>query len=225
MVLEILQKDVPNQGIGYLILRDCPEDRLGEALSKGMEKLKKAGAETVFAASLPEGEPLHPGPVGGWKLTHVHDMIRMELPLPAKRPQPDIGLSLRPARKDPEARAYLALMNQAYQQVPNAMTRQESDLHIPNHRCGLAYQGEQLVGAYDLDLSEKIPSLAALAVEPKLWRQGFGRSLLRTVLCSISVKLPACSLETSTANPAALTLFTSEGFVQTGLVSSWFQVT
>ena len=74
MVIEIIQREIPTRGIGYLILRDCPEDRLDDGLKKGMERLKKAGAKTVWAASLPEGEPLHPGPIGIWRLTHVHDM-------------------------------------------------------------------------------------------------------------------------------------------------------
>ena len=74
MVVEIIQREVPTRGIGYIILRDCPEERLGEALGKGMEKLKMAGAATVLATSLPEGEPLRPGPCGVWRLTHVHDM-------------------------------------------------------------------------------------------------------------------------------------------------------
>ena len=57
MVLEIIQREIATKGIGYLVLRDCPEDRLGEGLSKGMEKLKKSGAKTVWATSLPEGKP------------------------------------------------------------------------------------------------------------------------------------------------------------------------
>ena len=32
MVLEVIQREIPTRGIGYVILRDCPEERLGEAL-------------------------------------------------------------------------------------------------------------------------------------------------------------------------------------------------
>ena len=49
MVIEIIQREIPARGVGYIILRDCPEERLGEALGKGMEKLKRAGAQTVLA--------------------------------------------------------------------------------------------------------------------------------------------------------------------------------
>ena len=34
MVVEIIQREVPTRGIGYIILRDCPEERLGEALNQ-----------------------------------------------------------------------------------------------------------------------------------------------------------------------------------------------
>lgn len=221
MVLEIIQREIPLRGIGYIILRDCPEDRLGEALGKGMEKLKKAGAKQVWATSLPEGEPLHPGPVGLWRLTHVHDILRMERSLPAEKPQ--LKLNLRSPRKGQEETLYLSLMNRAFQNVPNAATLRPSDLRLQNHRYSMAYQGDKLVGAFELDLSEKVPELMALAVEPELQRQGLGQTLLRTALESLG-KAPACSLRVSSANPAALSLYESEGFAQTGVVSSWFEV-
>lgn len=221
MVLEIIQREIPLRGIGYIILRDCPEDRLGEALGKGMEKLKKAGAKQVWATSLPEGEPLHPGPVGLWRLTHVHDILRMERSLPAEKPQ--LKLNLRSPRKGQEETLYLSLMNRAFQNVPNAATLRPSDLRLQNHRYSMAYQGDKLVGAFELDLSEKVPELMALAVEPELQRQGLGQALLRTALESLG-KAPACSLRVSSANPAALSLYESEGFAQTGVVSSWFEV-
>lgn len=221
MVIEIIQREIPVKGVGYIILRDCPEDRLGEALGKGMEKLKKAGAKQVWATSLPEGEPLHPGPVGVWRLTHVHDMLRLERPLPAEKPEG--RLNLRFPKKGQEEGLYLSLMNRAFQNVPNASTMRPVDLRKQNHRYTLAYQGDKLVGAFELDLSEKVPELMGLAVEPELWRQGLGRTLLRTALESLG-KAPACCLRVSSANPAALALYESEGFAQTEVVSSWFEV-
>ena len=222
MVIEISQREIPTRGIGYIILRDCPEERLGEALGKGMEKLKKAGAQTVLATSKPEGEPLHPGPVGVWRLTHVHDIVAMEKSLPAEKPA--IKLTLRSPKRGAEENLYLELTNKAFAQVPNAATQRPADLRRQNHRYGLAYQGEQLVGTYELDLSEKTPELVSMAVDPQLWRQGYGRALLRTVLDSLGPKTTACTLTVSTANPPAMGLYESEGFSQTGLVSDWYEV-
>ena len=222
MVIEIIQKEIATRGIGYIILRDCPEDRLGEALGKGMEKLKRAGAQTVLATSLPEGEPLHAGPVGVWRLTHVHDIVAMERSLPAEKPA--LRLNLRSPRRGQEEALYLNLTNKAFSQVPNAATQRPADLRRQNHRYGLAYQGETLVGTYELDLSEKVPELCSLAVEPELRRQGYGRSLLRSVLDSLGNKVPACTLTVSSANLPALGLYQSEGFAQTGIVSDWYEV-
>lgn len=221
MVIEIIQREIPTRGIGYIILRDCPEERLGEALGKGMEKLKKAGAKQVWATSLPEGEPLHPGPVGVWRLSHVHDILRMERKLPAEKPHGK--LNLRSPRKGQEEALYLELVNRAFAQVPNAATQRPSDLRLQNHRYALAYQGDKAVGAFEWDLTDKIPELATLAVEPELWRQGVGRLLLRTAMDSLS-KASACCLRVSSANPGAMALYESEGFAQTGTVSSWFEV-
>ena len=221
MVVEIMQRDTAVTGIGYIILRDCPEDRLGEALGKGMERLKKAGAKTVLATSLPEGEPLHNGPVGVWRLTHVHDIVRLECPLPT--PKPELKLTTRPVKRSADEKLYLELVNRAYAGVPYARTQTQNNLRQPNHRYALAYQGEQPVGGYQLDLSEKIPQLVTLAVVPELRRQGLGRALLRTALEGLN-KAPVCALELSTANAAGLGLCQSEGFAQTALVSDWFEV-
>ena len=221
MVIEIIQREIPTRGIGYLILRDCPEDRLDDGLKKGMERLKKAGAKTVWAASLPDGEPLHPGPIGIWRLTHVHDMVRMERPLPAQKPE--IKLNLRSPKKGQEEGLYLSLVNRAFAEVPNAATQRPTDLRKQNHRYTIAYQGDKMVGAFEVDLTEKTPELVTLAVDPELRRQGYGRAILRSALDSLG-KAPSCSLLVSSANPAALALYEAEGFAQTGVVSSWFEV-
>ena len=223
MVIEIIQREIATKGIGYLVLRDCPEDRLGEGLSKGMEKLKKSGAKTVWATSLPEGEPLNPGPVGVWRLTHVHDMVSMERSL-SDRPKAggDAKLTFRPVKRSTDEKLYLELVNRAYFDVPNAKTLRQTDLRAPNHRAVLALQGETAVGAYEWDLNEKTPELVTLAVAPEFRRQGLGRAILRAAMEGL--KTAACGLTVSTANPTALALYESEGFVQTGVVSSWFEV-
>lgn len=222
MVLEVIQREIATKGIGYLVLRDCPEDRLGEALSKGMEKLKHSGAKTVWAASLPEGAPLNPGPVGVWRLTHVHDMVSMERPLSAPIEKSKVKLTFRPVKRSSDEKLYLELVNRAYAEVPNAKTLRQTDLRSPNHRSALAFQGETAVGAYEWDLNEKTPELVTLAVSPEFRRQGLGRAILRAAMEGL--KTAACCLTVSTANPAAMALYESEGFTQTGVVSSWFEV-
>lgn len=222
MVLEVIQREIATKGIGYLILRDCPEDRLGEALSKGMEKLKHSGAKTVWATSLPEGEPLNPGPVGVWRLTHVHDMVSMERPLGTPIPKSEAKLTFRPVKRSSDEKLYLELVNRAYAGVPNAKTLRQADLRAPNHRAALAFQGETAVGAYEWDLNEKTPELVTLAVAPEFRRQGFGRAILRAAMEGL--KNASCCLTVSTANPAAMALYESEGFTQTGVASSWFEV-
>ena len=77
---------------------------------------------------------------------------------------------------------------------------------------------------YELDLSEKTPELCSLAVEPDLWRNAYGRSLLRAVLESLGGKISACALTVASTNLPALGLYQSEGFVQTGVVSDWYEV-
>lgn len=222
MVIEIIQREIPISGVGYIILRDCPEDRLAEGLGKGMEKLKKAGAQTVLATSLPEGEPLHTGPVGVWRLTHVHDIVAMERSLPTQKSE--IKLNLRAPRRGQEESLYLTLTNKAFESVANAATQRPTDLRRQGHRYGLAYHGDTLVGTYELNVSEKTAVLESLAIEPSLQRKGYGRALLRAALESLGARFAACALSVSSSNLPALELYKAEGFVQTGIVSDWFEV-
>lgn len=223
MVVEIIQREIPQKGIGYIILRDCPEDRLGEALGRGMEKLKKAGAQRVWATSLPEGAPLQAGPVGIWRLTRVHSIIRMSRALPAEKP--DRKLTIRSPKKASEDTLWLDLVNRAFQAVPNSATRRSDTMRLQNHRYAIIYdESGKAVGAYELDLSEKIPELVTLAVEPELWRQGYGRSILRSALDSLGTKATMCTLTVSDANTAATELYASEGWQRVGVVSEWFEV-
>lgn len=222
MVIEIMQREIATRGIGYIILRDCPEERLGEGLGKGMEKLKKAGAQQVLATSLPEGEPLHTGPVGVWRLTHVYDLLRME------RPQGPVksvgGLALRPLKRTASEEAlYLDLVNKAQSTCAGFRLRTAADLRLPNHRYLLAWQGDTPVGACELDLSERVPELLTLVIAPEFRRQGLGRALLQGALSSLN-RAPGCTLTVPSTAEAALALLQSEGFAQTGVVSDWYEV-
>lgn len=222
MVIEIMQREIATRGIGYIVLRDCPEDRLGEALGKGMEKLKKSGARQVWATSLPEGEPLHPGPVGVWRLTPVYTLLQMEKPL-SEPVKAEGGLTIRPVKKATEEKLYLELVNKAQGDIPGFRLLGPGDLKLPNHRRAMAWQGDQPVGAYDLDLSERVPELVTLAVAPDFRRQGLGRAMLRSALGSLG-KAPACALTVPSTAEAALALLQAEGFAQTGVASDWFEV-
>lgn len=220
MVVEIIQRDIPVKGIGYIILRDCPEDRLGEGLGRGMEKLKKAGAKTVWATSLPDGEPLYPGPVGVWRLSKVHDVVRLEAKLPL--PKPALKLNLRAPRKAADDSLFIGLRNRAYARVAGAVTQRETPLRVQNHRYAIAYQGEKAVGCYEVDLTEKTPELVTLAVDPDFQRQGIGRTLLRAALDGF--RSPTCVTTVSSLNQPALDLLTSEGFRQTQVLNTWLEV-
>lgn len=222
MVIEIMQREIPTHGIGYIVLRDCPEERLGEGLGKGMEKLKKAGARQVLATSLPEGEPLHTGPVGLWRLTHAYDLLRME------RPQSPVkaegGLVLRPLKRTAADESfYLDLVNAAQADLPGFRTLTAASLRLPNHRYLVAWKDKVAVGACDLDLSERVPELVTLVIAPEHRRQGLGRALLRSALATLN-KAPGCALTLPSTAVAGLALLNSEGFAQTGIVADWYEV-
>lgn len=225
MVLEVVQKEVPASGVGYIILRDCPEERIGEALGRGMDKLKRSNAARVLATSLPEGEPLLDGPIGGWRLTHVYDLVVLDRDLTAERPRPAKKLALRPVKKAGEEKTFLELSARCMQGVPHAHTYNADELKAPNHRFGLVWEGESAVGFYDLDTEEKETVIAAFGVDPDRRGQGLGAELVVGLMERIvSQKGQSCHARTATTNAPAMATLAKCGFTQSGELTTWFEV-
>jgi len=223
MVLEIVQREIPLCGTGYLILRDCPEDRLSEGIGRGMERLKRSGAKRIFAVSLPMGDPLQPGPLGLWRLESAYDMISMACSLGVERPKPEIKLALRPIKRAQDERTWLALIQKAYADVPGAHVKMEGDLHLSNHRNGLAWQGDRAVGAYGVDLSEKIPHITDLAIIEPERRKGMGRALFYGLMRSFG-KAERSTCTVCSLDERALAFCQHLGFAPTGTSVHWCEV-
>lgn len=91
---EVITREIAAKGAGYLRLRRCPPQELGETLARGQAELLAAGAAELYAASADPVCPLDEGRWEGFRLSHVRDMLWMERPLDQLPPAE--GLTLEP---------------------------------------------------------------------------------------------------------------------------------
>lgn len=225
--LELITKEIPAKGKGYLILRKCWPDQVCEAVRQGASALLGEGATQIYAASTDPSAPLAGGRGEGYRLEFRHDMLRLERALDGKRPRPEGRLQLEELRREKWG-AWLALYNETFFDVPNSATYRQSDLQQvldDGCRCGFALLDGVPVGVYELALDGGTPEIEGVSLVKDCRGRGLGRELLLSVteLLAAMGHGRAC-LRVSTANAAAYALYRGLGFVQTDLISHWYEV-
>ncbi len=88
------------------------------------------------------------------------------------------------------------------------------------------YEKEELIGYAVISIIYEDAELWTLGVLPSRQGKGLGRFLLRASLslaCLVNTKM--CFLEVRQSNEAAIALYKSEGFVQTGLRKNYYPKT
>ena len=116
---EVITREIAAKGAGYLLLRRCPPQELGETLARGRAELLAAGAAELYAASADPACPLDEGRWEGFRLSHVRDMLWMERPLDQLPPAE--GLTLEPLTRA-RGGAWLTLHNACFFDMPNSAT-------------------------------------------------------------------------------------------------------
>lgn len=229
MVTEV-RREIGPKGKGYLLLSGNPreEAEIEEELTTGVERLRHAGAQRIFAASTVPGMPLRRGSKNGLSLVWRHDMIRMERELagtPAPRERPE----LRPLAAADGA-AYCERYNRAFFDVPNSATYGPEEIREMTaggrREGGFAWADGRILGVYELDFCQKLPELAGIAVAPEYQGRGLGRALLLTLMDELRRRgSTRCFLIVSTANQTACRLYRSVGFCKIKTLSQWYEVT
>ena len=64
--LEVITKEIPAKGKGYILIRKCWPDQVDEAVRQGARKLLGEGATSIYAASTDPSAPLCEGAGEGY---------------------------------------------------------------------------------------------------------------------------------------------------------------
>ena len=225
-VYELITREIAAKGTGYLLLRRCAPQELGEMLARGREALLAAGAAELYAASTDPACPLEEGEWEGFRLSHVRDMLRMERFL-AEAPPPAEALTLEPLTRA-RGGAWLALHNACFFHMPNSATYGPKELEEAlgaEWRCGFAVADGVPVGVYELGLAGEMPEIAGIAIHPDFQGKGLGRALLCAALAELAVLgYGRCCLLVATDNRRAFSLYRRAGFRAAAVKSRWFQM-
>ena len=225
--LDIITRETPAKGKGYMKIRRRWPDQVDSLIRQGSRSLLLQGATEIYAASMDPAAPLAEGSGEGYRLEFRHDMLRLERPLDRTCPLPEGKLTLEPLSRE-KVGQWLTLYNECFFDVPNSATFGRNDLEraqAEGSRCGLALLDGVPVGVYLLGFQEDDPEIEGIGLCKDFRGRGLGRELLYSVMALLAQEgFDRAWLSVSTANTQAYPLYQSAGFVQTRLISHWYQV-
>ena len=138
--LDIITREIPAKGKGYMKIRRCWPDQVDSLIRQGSRSLLLQGATEIYAASMDPAAPLAEGSGEGYRLEFRHDMLRLGRPLDRTCPLPEGKLTLEPLSRE-KVGQWLTLYNECFFDVPNSATFGRNDLEraqAEGSRCGLA---------------------------------------------------------------------------------------
>lgn len=225
--LEIITKEIPTKGKGYMYIRRCWPDQVDDQIRQGARSLLLQGATEIYAASKDPASPLAEGSGDGYRLEFRYDMLRLERTLDKTVPQPEGRLTLEPLSRE-KVGQWLTLYNECFFDVPNSATFGRNDLEraqAEGSRCGLALLDGVPVGVYLLGFQEADPEIEGIGLCKDFRGKGMGRELLLSLMALLAEEgYKRTWLSVSTSNVQAYPLYQSVGFAQTRLISHWYQV-
>lgn len=225
--LEIITREIPAKGKGYIFIRKCWPDQVGAAIRQGACKLLGEGATAIYAASTDPSAPLGEGPGEGYRLEFRHDMLGMDRALDDSRPRPAGRLTLEPLTRE-KGGMWLAVYNASFFDVPNSATYGRNDLEQilgPEYRCGFAMLDGVCVGIYECGFKKEHPEIGSIGLTKDARGKGLGRELLLSVMDMLAgLGCKRVWLQVSTANESAYPLYRSVGFTQVQTLSHWYEV-
>lgn len=222
---EIITAEIGPRGTGYLILRSCPPELLAETFRRAADELIAQGASSIRAASTDPDCPFTEGIMAGFRLTHAHDMLRMERSLTCL-PSPSGRLKLETLTRR-TGRQYLTLYNEGFCNVPNAATYRGDDLERlldEDYLAGFVLLDGRAAGVYELKL-EGTPEISSIALTQAARGCGLGGELLTGAMrLLVDRGYGRCFLMVSSVNLPAYGLYLKSGFRTVSLLSRWFDV-
>jgi len=125
-------------------------------------------------------------------------------------------------------RYFLDLYNNCFIDTPNAtvLSLEELDRALKSSNTsiyGFAKFQQDDIGVFELARSSSTGSIEAMAIAPDFRNQGYGEQLLHSILNHLYKNCAQVKLVVMETNTAAKKLYESNGFLETGVKSIWFE--
>ena len=225
----VVLKECKEKGIAYVVKVDINENSddkksaICEIIKESKNLAKKYGAKQLFLGTKDEANIETLKNLG---MEKQYSVIRMKLDDRNVRYKPLDLIELSEQNKN----EYLRIYNNSFREVPNGATLTEKEVEeylknadenkryyivtINNEKVGfLQFKIENYIGEFDLGLIKEVRG------------KGYGKLLLETAISFLNEKMVnEINLTVVTKNIVALNMYKKRGFIESELISQWFQV-
>ncbi len=225
----VVLKECKEKGIAYVIKLDIYENSenkkfaICEIIKESKDLATKYGANQVFLGTKDDALIKILKNLG---MEKQYSIIRMKLDDRNVKYKPLDLIELSEQNKN----EYLTIYNSSFREAPNGSTLTEKELEeyvknadenncyyivsVNNEKVGfLQFKIENCIGEFDLGLIKEVRG------------KGYGKQLLETAISFLNEKKVAeINLTVVTKNVVALNVYKKRGFIESELLSDWFQL-
>lgn len=218
----LVLSEIPTKKAAYIIIRNCDRFSFEAVVQDSTNLVRLAGANYIYlTVGFPDFQIQDAIYQNGPTLILSHRIIEMEKILDGSVRR--IGnLELMPLTWE-TADSFLSIYNACYAGVHNSVTYSIKDIERIlkfGYEGLLAQSGGRFIGIAELKRSV----LCSIAVLPE-FRGGAGKQLLAALFSKLQgCGYPVFSLQVSTKNLPAISLYHAMGFEEKRVVSEWYQV-
>lgn len=222
-IFKIVTREIPYSGKCFIVLERYDAASFAADLSEQIAEAQSLGARSFYFAShdkafAQDGDFT----ADGFSFRFYSDFDILEKALAIEE-----GPVYRLKRmNETNAPLYTALFNEAFRDVPNAVTIDDPEIQrilSGPYEAGFLMLGAEPQGIFELDLSGEMAEIAAVAIRPELQGAGGGHRAMRTLEQDLLKRgHTKIQLLVASANERAAGLYKARGYCHARRVSRWF---
>ncbi len=225
---EVIDREIGPKGKCYIICTEFDGADFDAQLARVCDTAVQRGADRLYFACRDKraGPDADAFTAGGYSFHHYSnfDTLRKRLAsVPAQTREP---LRCKPLRTA-QIPLFLALYNESFFSVPNAMTMTGPDatdiLADEKRDAGFLLLGGEPVGVFELDYRGDVPEIAAICIRPELRNCGYGTAALNLLETRLAGEgADTAELLAASANERAYRLYLMRGYAFFRRIGSWY---
>jgi len=220
-----ITREIPYSGKCYLVLERYDAKSFFTEINKSVNAARKAGARLLYFSSRDRVFAQEADfRCGEYEFRFYSDFDVLEKVL---TPEQGPAYRMKPLSPD-NAPLYIALKNESFVEVPNAVTTDDEEIRRilgGPYEAGFLMVGGEPQGTYELDFSAAVPEIAAVSIRPSHRGAGRGHMAMHTLEQYLfSRGACAAQLLVASANTRACTLYHARGYRRARHISRWYSV-
>ena len=233
----LIQTEIPEKGKAYLFINRCREEDFDRLLTRVTHQAVRNGARQVYVCDRENDSRIAAGKAYGYyTFFHGYDMVAMKkrIVLSAVGEEDLTGQKQCQVFQGEwekvsiwQTSLFCTIYNQVFYAVPNSatLTEREARQYMVNSRWQLFFTKirNKAVGFVILVEKDRELEVDSLGVLEEYRGRGLAREILeRAEMTAAQMGKEFLTLTVSSINTAAVSLYTSAGFQDEGMISRWY---